>query len=181
LKEAFWQILTSNFIIDQQGIKLLKWNNNPIDFRIHTNKDEKGNWCVSAIAAKIAGTGSITTHVKSGGEVKTPKEIFQDIDANPTIIKRLHTTALLLSKIIDEKMAGFIGEIGFDFGVDQNEHVWMFEANSKPGRTIFSHPKLKLDDLISRRLPLQYAVHLFKQSVEGQPELVNANEHFLRS
>ncbi len=167
-------------MIAQQGIDLLKWNNNPIDFRIHTNKAEDGKWCVSAIAAKISGTGSITTHVKSGGEVKTVKELLHDIGANPAIIKKLHSTALLLSKKIDKKMPGFIGEIGFDIGVDQNEHVWMFEANSKPGRTIFAHPKLKADDLQSRRLPLEYAVFLFKQSVEKQPELVNANEHFLR-
>lgn len=167
-------------MIAQQGINLLKWNNNPIDFRIHTNKDEQGKWCLSAIAAKIAGAGSITTHVKSGGEVKTVKEILQDIGANPAIIKKLHETALMLSERIDHHMPGFIGEIGFDIGVDQNEHVWMFEANSKPGRTIFSHPKLKGDDLQSRRLPLEYAIFLFKQSVEKQPELVNANEHFLQ-
>lgn len=169
-----------NDMIAQQGIDLLKWNNNPIDFRIHTNKNEHGNWIVSAVAAKIAGTGSITTHVKSGGEVKTVQEILKDIGANPTIIKKLHETALLLSSKIDEKMPGFIGEIGFDIGVDSNEKVWMFEANSKPGRTIFSYPKLKGDDLHSRRLPLEYAVFLFKKSVENQPLLVNANEHFLQ-
>ncbi|MFN7249280.1 MAG: YheC/YheD family protein [Anaerobacillus sp.] len=167
-------------MIAQQGINLLKWNNNPIDFRVHTNKDEHGNWRISAIAAKISGTGSITTHVKSGGEVKTVKEILRDIGANPGITKKIHETALLLSEKIDEKMPGFIGEIGFDIGVDQSEHVWMFEANSKPGRTIFSHPKLKADDLQSRRLPLEYAIYLFKQSVEKQPELVNANGHFLQ-
>ncbi len=167
-------------MIAQQGINLLKWNNNPIDFRIHTNKDENGVWSVSAIAAKIAGTGSITTHVKSGGEVKTVKELLHDIGAHSTIIKKLHSTALLLSEKIDKKMPGFIGEIGFDIGVDQNNHVWMFEANSKPGRTIFAHPRLKADDLQSRRLPLEYAVYLFKSSVEKQPDLVNANEYFLR-
>ncbi len=166
-------------MIAQQGIPLLKWNNNPIDFRIHTNKDEEGKWIVSAIAAKIAGTGSITTHVKSGGEVKTVKEILHDIGANPAIAKKLHETALLLSRKIDEKMPGFIGEIGFDIGVDQDEHIWMFEANSKPGRTIFSHPKLKGDDLQSRRLPLEYAIYLYKQAIERQPELVNANGSIL--
>ncbi|OIJ11403.1 hypothetical protein BKP37_15735 [Anaerobacillus alkalilacustris] len=169
-----------NEMIAQQGINLLKWNNNPIDFRIHTNKNEYGEWCVSAVAAKIAGSGSVTTHVKSGGEIKTVNEILHDIGINSALDKKLHATALLLSEKIDKKMSGFIGEIGFDIGVDQNEHVWMFEANSKPGRTIFSHPKLKSDDLNSRRLPLHYAVYLFKKSIEKQPELVNANEHFLR-
>lgn len=167
-------------MIVQQGINLLKWNNNPIDFRIHTNKDEKGQWRVSAIAAKIAGTGSVTTHIKSGGEVKTAKDILHDLGADQSIIQKIHSTALLLSKKIDEKTVGFIGEIGFDIGVDQNNHVWMFEANSKPGRTVFSHPKLKLDDLQSRKLPLQYAVYLFKSSLAKQPALVNDNEYLLQ-
>ncbi len=172
--------LDLNNMIVQQGINLLKWNNNQIDFRTHTNKNSDGKWCVSAIAAKIAGTGSITTHIKNGGEVKTVKEILDNIGASRELIKKIHDTALLLSEKIDEKMPGFIGEIGFDLGVDQNEHVWMFEANSKPGRTIFSHPKLKGDDLQSRRLPLEFAIYLFKQAIEKQPEFLNAHEYFLQ-
>lgn len=169
-----------NEMIAQQGIHLITWNNNPIDFRVHTNKGKDGKWCVSAIAAKIAGTGSITTHVKSGGEVKTVNELLHEIGANPEIVIKIHKTSLLLSEKIDDKMAGFVGEIGFDIGVDENDHVWMFEANSKPGRTIFSHPKLKSDDLQSRKLPLEYAVYLFKQAIEKQPELVNAHEYRLQ-
>ena len=167
-------------MIAQQGIDLMKYNQNPIDFRVHTNKDINGQWQVSAIAAKIAGAGSITTHVKTGGEVKAANDILREIGANQDVFENLKKTALLLSEKIDENTEGFIGEIGFDLGVDQKGHVWMFEANSKPGRTIFSLPKLKKDDLQSRRLPLEYAIYLFRQSVKNQPQLVNRHEHLLQ-
>lgn len=152
-------------MIVQQGIHLIKWQNNAIDFRIHTNKDDEGNWQVSALAAKIAGPGSVTTHVKSGGEVKTVFEIFNETRTNPKLLKDLKETALLLSERIDHTIEGFVGEIGFDLGIDKNGDIWMFEANSKPGRTIFYHPKLKLDDLLSRRLPLAYGVYLSKKAI----------------
>lgn len=178
LKQQFPYGITD--MIAQQGIDLLKFNRKPIDFRVHTNKDINGEWVVSAIAAKIAGEGSITTHVKSGGEVKAAKDILKELGCEPAILKNLKSTALLLSEKIDGAKEGFIGEIGFDLGVDHSGHVWMFEANSKPGRTIFSLPKLKNDDLLSRRLPLEYAVYLFHQSVHQQPKLVNNHAHLLQ-
>ncbi|MGZ4159729.1 MAG: YheC/YheD family endospore coat-associated protein, partial [Neobacillus sp.] len=55
----------------QQGIHLLRNETRSIDFRIHTNKDDLGDWHITAIAAKIAGLGSVTTHMRSGGEIKT--------------------------------------------------------------------------------------------------------------
>ncbi|MGO4887510.1 YheC/YheD family protein [Anaerobacillus sp. MEB173] len=167
LKRLLHQQFPNGFknMIAQQGIHLIRWQNNPIDFRLHTNKDENGKWQVSALAAKIAGPGSVTTHVKSGGEVKTVHEIFKETGTHSNLLTKLKEAALLLSERIDHTMEGFVGEIGFDLGIDKSGEIWMFEANSKPGRTIFYHPKLKHDDLLSRRLPLAYAVYLFKQSI----------------
>ncbi|MDQ7860140.1 hypothetical protein RCO48_01045 [Peribacillus frigoritolerans] len=41
----------------------------------------------------------------------------------------------------------------------------MFEANSKPGRSIFSHPKLKDFELLTRKLSLDYAIYLTEQTI----------------
>ncbi|MBU8905427.1 YheC/YheD family endospore coat-associated protein [Desertibacillus haloalkaliphilus] len=169
LKKQFPTGLTN--IIAQQGIHLLKVENKPVDFRIHTNKNIDGKWQISAIAAKVAGPGSVTTHIKSGGEIKTSHELFEEMGIGKEKIEHLKDTAITLSKAIDHKIAGNIGEIGLDLGIDKNEKIWMFEANSKPGRTIFSHTKLRYDDLISRCLPLAYAVYLSKQSLT-RPELM---------
>ena len=65
-------------LIVQQGIPLIRFEKRPVDFRVHSNKDSQGNWQVTAIAAKIAGSGSVTTHIKNGGSVKTLSELFDD-------------------------------------------------------------------------------------------------------
>ena len=63
-----------------------------------------------------------------------------------------------LAVAIEKHLDGIIGEIGFDFGIDTNGNVWLFEANSKPGRSIFSHPGLKDSDVLTRKLTLSYAI-----------------------
>jgi hypothetical protein len=148
----------------QQGISLLKVDNRPIDFRIHTNKDANGNWQVTAMAAKVAGIGSVTTHVKSGGVIKTLKEIFSK-EERDYYTPKLKDAALQLSNSLERQMEGIIGEIGFDFGIDKDGQIWLFEANSKPGRSIFTHPQLKDFDLLTRRLSIAFAVFLTEQSI----------------
>lgn len=161
-------------MIVQEGISLLKYQNNPIDFRVHTNKDEEGIWKVSALAAKISGSGSVTTHVKSGGQIKTVQEIWEDLNLNKQLFFKLKEVAILLSIAIEETTMGSVGEIGFDLGIDTEENIWMFEANSKPGRTIFTHPKLKVEDHLTRKMPMDYAIYLFEESL--RQHLINEEE-----
>ncbi|WP_144554804.1 YheC/YheD family protein [Bacillus sp. X1(2014)] len=155
----------------QQGINLLRTESRSIDFRIHTNKDDLGNWHVSAIAAKIAGPGSVTTHSRSGGDIKTIEEIFTNEECS-LYSQRLSDAALLLSSAMDRHVEGIIGEIGFDLGIDRNGEVWLFEANSKPGRTIFTHPELKEFDLLTRKFSIAFAVFLTEQSLLHPEELI---------
>ncbi|MGG3560244.1 YheC/YheD family protein [Neobacillus rhizosphaerae] len=157
-------------MIVQQGIHLLRNEQRSIDFRVHTNKDEFGKWHMTAIAAKIAGPGSVTTHTRSGGEIKTMEEIFPKEVCN-LYTEKLSTAALILSSALDQVIEGIIGEIGFDLGIDRNGEVWLFEANSKPGRSIFSHPELKEFDLQTSKLSIAFAVFLTEQSFLHPEEL----------
>ncbi|WP_462408892.1 YheC/YheD family endospore coat-associated protein [Neobacillus sp. Marseille-QA0830] len=157
-------------MIVQQGIHLLRINKRPVDFRVHTNKDDLGNWHVSAIAAKVAGQGSVTTHKRNGGEVKTLNEIFPQ-EESEIFTEKLSKAALQLSKVLEQNMEGIIGEIGFDLGIDRDGEVWLFEANSKPGRSIFSHPELKPFDYETHKLSLAFAIFLTEQSLLHPEEL----------
>ncbi|GAA3330126.1 hypothetical protein GCM10020331_081410 [Ectobacillus funiculus] len=64
-------------------------------------------------------------------------EIFPDPVERESVLQKLTTAVLLLSESIDTHLDGCIGEIGFDLGLDKTGKVWLFEANSKPGRSIF--------------------------------------------
>ncbi|HEK9101712.1 YheC/YheD family protein [Bacillus pfraonensis] len=147
------------FIV-QQGIVLLRIGGQPVDFRIHTNKNRFGNWRVSAIVAKIAGKGSMTTHINSGGEVKLLQDIFPDATERIRITNKLTDVAIQLSSTLDQCMKGNIGEIGFDLGLDKDGKVWLFEANSKPGRTVFQSEKLQEYDELTKQLFYEYAIYL---------------------
>ncbi len=156
------------FII-QQGISLLRVENLPIDFRVHTNKNQDGRWEVSAYAAKIAGSGSVTTHVHSGGVVKSLAQLFSQ-EEQQIYELQLKEAALALAHSIEKNVEGIIGEIGFDLGIDKNGEIWMFEANSKPGRSIFLHPDLKHFEFLTRKLALSFGIFLTEQAIKQPKE-----------
>jgi hypothetical protein len=158
-------------LLIQQGIHLIRTDKRQVDFRIHTNKDDYGIWRVSAIAAKVAGRGSVTTHINNGGTIKTLEEIFPDQVEREFFIHKLTSAALALSHALENTMEGIIGEIGFDLGIDRNGDVWLFEANSKPGRSIFKHPQLKKFDLLTRTCSLSFAVFLTEKIIKNPEEM----------
>ncbi|RSD29260.1 YheC/YheD family protein [Mesobacillus subterraneus] len=170
VKKIFHKRNLSQMIV-QQGISLLRSEKRLIDFRVHTNKDEYGEWQVAAIAAKIAGQGSVTTHVNNGGVVKSLDELFEDQNERERIEKELCDVSLLLSSILEKNMEGIIGEIGFDLGIDKSGKVWLFEANSKPGRSIFKHPKLKNFDLLTRKLSLSFGIFLAEKAITAPEDI----------
>ena len=160
-------------VIVQQGIHLLKLGKQPMDFRIHTNKNIDGRWEITAIAAKKAGWQSVTTHIHRGGEVISVDDLVHDGLLSKKRVTQLKQAALTLSHALDHQLEGCIGEIGFDLGIDENGDIWLFEANSKPGRLIFEQGKLKREDIISRELPLEYAIYLSKRAFESPHHFIN--------
>ncbi|MGM0789564.1 MAG: YheC/YheD family protein [Bacillota bacterium] len=160
-----------NSMIVQQGIHLLRHEQRSIDFRVHTNKDESGEWKVTAIAAKVAGLGSVTTHVKNGGEIKTLSEVCTSRMMEQEFTEKLSKAALGLSRVLETQLEGIIAEIGFDLGIDRKGNVWLFEANSKPGRSIFKHPELKEFDYLTRKMSLDFAVFLTEQAISRPEEI----------
>lgn len=60
------------------------------------------------------------------------------------VLQRAKTTAVKLAESLEIQHRHLLGEIGFDLGIDQDEDIWMFEANAKPGRSIFRHPPCAL-------------------------------------
>ncbi|QHA90471.1 YheC/YheD family protein [Bacillus sp. N1-1] len=155
-------------LIAQQGIDLHRIHHRSMDYRVHTNKNKDGYWEVSAIAAKIAGAGSLTTHMASNGTVKTIGELTSEYGVKKQVETDLMEASLQLSRAIDKKVSGFIGEIGFDLGITKEGEIYLFEANSKPGRGIFSHPKLKAEEARTRMLPIEYAIFLAQSTIEKQ-------------
>lgn len=151
----------SNYLA-QQGINLAKYHNRPFDFRVHLHKNQQNEWVVSCMAAKVAGSGSVTTHVRTGGTVIPGEDLLAQLFGKQKNLmkERISQASIRLATAIEQAKGAELGELGLDIGIDTHGHVWMFEANSKPGRSIFKHSRLKQADYESRSLLVDYSCYL---------------------
>jgi hypothetical protein len=150
-----------NYVV-QQGIRLVEVDGCPLDFRFHLHKNSNNQWVVAGIGAKKAGKGSVTTHVKNGGMVMTAEQALRQVYGSraDSILASSKQVAIKLAESIERNYRHRLGELGFDLGIDQKERIWMFEANAKPGRSIFKHPALKKQGSASLTYLFDHLVYL---------------------
>lgn len=158
LHKKHFSLSPLNDYVLQQEIPLVKVNDSPLDLRVHLNKNKYNEWKVSAIAVKLAGKGSITTHVCSGGTVLEFNDLFQTVYGKKAerIRKKIKDASLKAAAAIESSIHGCIGELGVDIGTDRHGNVWIIEVNSRPGRDIFSHPSLHSENVRSLRYLVEY-------------------------
>lgn len=159
----------SDYII-QSGIPLLQHHGCPFDFRVHTNRDKNGKWQISAVAVKIAAKGAPTTHTKYGGEIQILEKLDFSHQTKRKWREMIDTAVLQMSEVIEKEYEGIIGEIGFDIGIDQNEKLWVFEGNAKPGRSIFQHPILSELEQENLAYTYLFSYYLMEQTIKHSPE-----------
>jgi hypothetical protein len=106
----------------------------------------------------------VTTHIKNGGSLMTPEQALSRNfgERAGEVLQQAKSVAITLAQAIETQHQHLIGEIGFDLGIDQEEHVWMFEANAKPGRSIFRHPSLRVEGKSSVEHILEHCLYLSK-------------------
>lgn len=148
--------------VAQQGIRLVEIDKCPIDFRFHMHKNGNNMWVPAGIGAKKAGRGSVTTHVNSGGSLMTPQQALSHTFGNEAeaVLERAKSVAIKLSEAIERNYPHRLGELGLDLGIDKDGNVWMFEANAKPGRSIFKHPALRSEGHASISYIFEHCLYL---------------------
>lgn len=148
--------------VAQQGIRLIEIDKCQIDFRFHMHKNGRNQWVPAGVGAKKAGRGSVTTHVKNGGSLMTPEQALSRTfgDEASAILDKAKQVAVKLSEAIERNYPHRLGELGLDIGIDKTGNVWMFEANAKPGRSIFKHPALKSEGKASVSYIFEHCMYL---------------------
>ncbi|UCZ54297.1 YheC/YheD family protein [Bacillus shivajii] len=153
--------LSKRQYIAQPRIKSIKYNNAFVDFRVLCMKDHVGEWkCCSAIA-RIGSEKNIVTNLSQGGTQLKVLDVLQDNfkkDHAQHMERFLHELAIHAASSFDIVTLGHYGELGFDFMVDQQGHIYILEVNIKPTKGEL----LQVDDspLPSIRYILNYASSL---------------------
>ncbi|WP_186670332.1 YheC/YheD family protein [Sporosarcina sp. BP05] len=154
------KLSTGTFII-QPYIQSVTKSGQVFDFRLHVQKNGEGKWVITTIYPRIAPTGSIIANINNGGFTNYLNPFLQQEfkDEAFNIRRTLEYFSLSLANHLDElQMCQFeevIDEIGVDIGLDENNKIWIYEVNWKPGCPPAFY--LELDVVINS---IQYAIYL---------------------
>lgn len=147
----------------QQGLSLIEIGGRPVDFRALTQKNEEGQWKVTSIVSRTAGSDHFVSNLARGGTLSKASAAIAKSNLPPAFKGgasiRLHRAALDIAKGIDTYIPAHFGELGIDLAIDTSGRVWLLEVNSKPSKndnTPLKEGKIRP----SVRMMIQYARYL---------------------
>jgi len=137
---ALWPVLHRHMggkgYVVQQAIPLARYQGRAFDVRLLAQKNEAGYWQVTGMGIRVAGKGSITTHVPNGGFIASADKVIPEVFGSQAAEVRENVVrlALMVAPIVEKSSRGLFGEMSMDIGIDRQGWPWFFEANAKPMR-----------------------------------------------
>jgi len=149
-------------VIVQKAIPLIRIGDRAVDFRAEVQRNGQGILEIVGICARIGQARSpITIHSDA-----IPFEQFWRLWGYSTSqIRQLRADVnqfLLTVYRAIESHYGPFGELGIDFGIDEQENIWFIECNAKSAKVSLYKA---YDELTVRRAfinPLEYARYLYE-------------------
>ncbi|QJC53032.1 YheC/YheD family protein [Paenibacillus albicereus] len=152
--------------IAQQGIDLASYQERRFDLRALVQKNGTGQWSVTGVGARVAGSKSITTHVPRGGSIEDPEKLLSHAfgpEKARQLIGKARSACVQLARQIESASGHSHGEMSMDLGVDDAGGLWFFEANSKPMK--FDEPHIRKKSL--ERI-FHYGSYLMRSAKPGK-------------
>lgn len=117
----------------QRGIRLATIAGRPIDYRVKYVK-ENGNWTYRSMVGRLARRGLFVTNLCRGGVQMTAAQgIRRSLSARMVRPKKQEMRFLTKAstELLESRFPG-IGQLGYDYGIDRNGHIWILEVNTRP-------------------------------------------------
>ncbi|WP_162551084.1 YheC/YheD family protein [Paenibacillus tepidiphilus] len=147
--------------IIQPYLHLTDSQGHPFDVRVLMQKNGRGVWALTGMAVRLGGRGALTSNLHGGGTaVQAQSYLLGEYGTSGEALLRELTTAAVLLPPLLEAACGRLGELGLDFGIDRTGRIYLLEANSKPGRTVFCLSGDRRAARLAAENPLRYARHL---------------------
>ncbi len=117
----------------QRGIFLAEVRGKPVDYRVKYVKTGS-KWRIKAFVGKIARPGLFVTNIRQGGTLITAaKGIAASFSDNLVEVKKskMRELTILSTEIIENRFPG-VSRLGYDYGIDKQGKIWIFEVNTRP-------------------------------------------------
>jgi hypothetical protein len=117
----------------QRGIHLATIGGRPIDYRVKYVK-VNGVWNIRAMVGRLARPGLFVTNLCRGGTLMTAAQGIRRSLSSRVVgsMKREMRQLTRASTSELERHYPGIGQLGYDYGIDRNGHIWMLEVNTRP-------------------------------------------------
>lgn len=154
-KEDFLQWLYDTILSKDKDYMVQKYlhvrtkKGEPFDFRIHMQKNGEGKWQITKMYPRKGYKNSNQIKIYQGGPLIDLDEFLTEEfgkDAN-NIKERLIDLAMKLTFHIDKLYGLALDETGLDIAIDENQRMWLFEANMGPQTK--AHEKERADNVIA--------------------------------
>jgi len=130
------------------------------DLRLHVQKDGQGKWILTTIFPRIASSGVVSNLSLGGYTSYLPNFLKQEFGEEFYNVKRyLEVFATQFSTHFDSLYDESIDELGIDVGLDENQKIWIYEVNWRPGTPVLFYLEM---DVVKRTI--EYAIYLAQQT-----------------
>lgn len=117
----------------QQGVHLAQIRGRPLDYRVKVVK-ERGVWQFRAMVGRLASPGLFVTNICKGGTLIRLRPALRlslpHVNAREKRNEMRQLTRQCIA-ILESRFPG-IGQLGFDYGLDQEGNIWILEVNTRP-------------------------------------------------
>ncbi|WJH34740.1 YheC/YheD family protein [Paenibacillus sp. CC-CFT747] len=130
--------LKSNKYLLQEGLDLITVKGSPVDFRALVQRNGDGQWSITSIVARIAGSQNFVSNLARGGRLSPVPEALAQSNLNGMLQKKVRAElskgALEIAKGIETQIEAHFAELGIDLAADTRGRVLLLEINSKPSK-----------------------------------------------
>jgi len=139
LKTALAQKIGPKPHLIQQGIDLLKWEENNLDFRVLCHRKNTQEWDVTSVVARSSAEGHFASNLALGGKLLRPHMVLSSFfgkEMAATKLALMKELALESAACVSKHVDGLMVELGIDIGIDVLGNLWLIEINSKPSKNL---------------------------------------------
>ncbi|MDG0809500.1 YheC/YheD family protein [Cohnella rhizosphaerae] len=138
----------------QQGVRVLRHEGRPFDFRVMAQKNAAGRWDVTGIAGRVAHPGKIVSNGSQGGSIFEAMRLLGPAAGRTGAVRAIgamRRLALLTAGRFGSEYPA-MNELGIDIAVDRGMKPWILEVNTRPDPCPFA----KLEDRTAIRRIVRY-------------------------
>lgn len=134
LKNYYKEHIENKHYITQKFITSVSKDNNPIDCRVHLEKDGNGQWQLAGQFIRIGIGQTVVSNIRYGGCITEVKGYLQSNfgEGWKEVYEKIIKVGRTLPYMLEEYKEKEYTTMGFDIGINKNGDLCIFEVNSYP-------------------------------------------------